>query len=87
MSNINVQITIPKSLGASTQLVLNNPAPILDVLKNNLELNVLDRILTNDGNLNRYVLVFLNGSRIKDATYLLSERKSEIDIVIPMAGG
>ncbi|WP_059122840.1 MoaD/ThiS family protein [Vibrio sp. MEBiC08052] len=87
MSNINVEITIPKSLGKSSQLVLDKPEPILEIIKKNLEKIVLDRILAKDGTFNRYVLVYLNGKRVKDGMTLLNEQKSEIDIIIPMAGG
>lgn len=85
-TEINVVINVPKALGESVEISLNKPSSILEVINNNLEKSIIDKIIY-DNEFSRFALIYLNGERVKNSDSLVFTSKNDIDIIIPMAGG
>jgi len=87
MSKFKVSITVPKAMGKSSKITLSEPDTVINIVKKNNEISLLDRIISNEVEFNRFVLVYLDGKRVKDANTLINNDSSEIEIIVPMAGG
>ncbi|MCD9496908.1 hypothetical protein [Photobacterium carnosum] len=85
-TELNVAINVPKALGKSVKTSINKSSSILEVIKNNVEKSIVDKII-HDNEFNRFALIYLNGERIKNADCLIRASQNDIDIIIPMAGG
>lgn len=87
MNEINVSVSVPKAIGESSKIKIFDTDSVFNIITNNTSSDVYERIFTNERKFNRFVLVYLNGERIKEPSTMLSNINNEIDIIIPMAGG
>lgn len=85
-NNVVVDLTLPKVIGESETLNIPRNATVLDVIKKLNQHMLLDKIIINASEFNQFVLIYLNGQRIKDPSICIT-RDSKIEIIIPMAGG
>ncbi len=87
MNEIKVSVSVPKAIGESSKITIFGTDSVFNIITNNTSSDVYERIFTNEREFNRFVLVYLNGERIKEPSTMLSNINNEIDIIIPMAGG
>ena len=85
-TDITVNIVVPKAMGCSESLVAPYDSTILDVIRNIDQPFIIDKVIKNEKEFNKFILVYLNEERIKDPMIQL-RKDSNIEIVIPMAGG
>lgn len=85
-TNVVVNVTIPKAIGNSKSLSVNENSTILDIIERLNQPRLLEKIMRNGSEFNQFVLVYLNDQRIKDPSICLAT-DSNIEIIIPMAGG
>ncbi|MFU0886465.1 MoaD/ThiS family protein [Kluyvera sichuanensis] len=81
-----VDITIPRAIGVSKKIKLNGNPTILDAIKELNQHPLMMSIMKSDTEFYHFVLIYLNGKRIKDSSTCL-EGNCTIEIIIPMAGG
>ncbi|MBD2794385.1 MoaD/ThiS family protein [Xenorhabdus sp. 42] len=85
-THVVVDVTIPKAIGDSKSLSLENNSTVMDVIKNLNQPMLVKKIMESDSEFNQFVLIYLNNQRIKDPSICLT-MDSSIEIIIPMAGG
>ena len=85
-SNIIVHISIPKAIGDSKTITLEKNSTVFDAINKLNQSKLLEKVMKNDTEFSQFVLIYLNEQRIKDSSLLLVGN-SNIEIIIPMAGG
>lgn len=56
-TELNVAINVPKALGKSVKTSINKSSSILEVIKNNVEKSIVDKII-HDNEFNRFALIY-----------------------------
>jgi len=81
-----VNVTIPRAIGESTSFTLEINSTVLSVIEKLNQPVLKDKIMRNDYEFNQFSLIYVNDRRIKDSQIQLTS-DTDIEIIIPMAGG
>jgi len=85
-NTIMVNVTIPRAIGESTSFTLEINSTVLSVIEKLNQPVLKDKIMRNDYEFNQFSLIYVNDRRIKDSQIQLTS-DTDIEIIIPMAGG
>lgn len=85
MSQISINLSIPKTLGQSSSLDIEQNTEIKGVFEK-YRPELLPHLVNKEGELKRFCHVYLNGNRVVDLNTPIAEN-SQLEVLIPMAGG